>query len=114
MDAVEILSHVEALYRQILELTLRQEEILAGGDVSRLPAVVSEKFSLLDQAQGLLTQIPPDADRTAPAFQQGVESLRVVLADVVASEDRCKVSPFAAPASAPPPPRRVVAAYGRR
>jgi hypothetical protein len=113
MDAVETLAHVETLYRRILDLTLRQEAILDSPDVSELPAVVSEKFALLDQAQTLLAALPPEADRNAPAFQRGVEALRAVLADVVASEGRCK--PVVAPSLAPPaaPPRRVVAAYGR-
>lgn len=114
MDTQAILQQVESLYRRILELTLRQEALLAGDDASELPAVVSEKFALLDGAQKLLSAIDPDEDRSSPLFQKGVEALRSVLAEVVASEERCKVfvPPPAAPS--PPAPRRVMAAYGRR
>ncbi|MBI5016507.1 MAG: hypothetical protein HZB55_13590 [Deltaproteobacteria bacterium] len=114
MDPVEILAHVEALYRTILELTLRQERILAGTNVSELPAVVSEKFTLLDRAHALLAGIPAEADRSAPQFQQGVETLRRILSEVVASEDRCRAATPPPVSAAAPPPRRVMAAYGRR
>ena len=114
MDALSLLQQVEALYRQILGLTLRQEAILDGGNAAELPAIVSEKFALLDRAQALLGKIGPDEDRNAPVFQKAVEGLRAVLAEVVASEDRCKALAPAPRSTQPPPPARAVAAYGRR
>lgn len=114
MDPTNPLSQVEALYRQVLSLTLRQEECLAAGTFDTLPAIVGEQMEILGRAEALLYAVGHSTDRSDQGFQEGIQRLASILADVVASEERCKG--FAPPPPAPvkPPQARVLAAYGRR
>jgi len=114
VDPIETFSQVESLYGQILDLTLRQEGCLAAGDLEPLGEIVTRKFELLDRAQALLAGLGPQLDRSDPSVQAGIQTLARVLAEVVASEDRCKALAPAPKPAPPPPPARAVAAYGRR
>ena len=112
MAPVENLEDIEQLYAQVLDLTQEQEQCLRSGDLTLLPRILDQKTSALNRAQALTTQMMgPSTDRESAAFQEALNRVGAILAQMVCAEDRCK-------SLVPTPPKtqarqQAAAAYGK-
>ena len=91
MVPVEHLEDIEQLYAQVLDLTQEQEQCLRSGDLTPLPQILEQKFNALSQAQALTTLLlGTTTDRESAAFQEALNRVGAILAQMVSAEDRCK------------------------
>ena len=112
MVPVEQLEDIEQLYAQVLDLTQEQERCLRSGDLTPLPRILEQKTRVLNRAHDLTVQMMgTTADRESPGFQQALNRVGSILAQMVSAEDRCQ-------SLVPTPPKpqgrqQAAAAYGR-